>query len=146
MATTPHLEGTGTVTVKGLMTFIRSDIPSVRREELESPSIEMTCIEITLSRRKWAIISLYRPQRTGTNVFLSELTDSLDVVINRYDNILILGDLNIDLMDPNDQGFNNLIDFCDVFDLTNLINFDTCATNHSSSINRRYLDKSQRMF
>ena len=95
----------------GLMTFIRSDIPSAKREELESPSIEMTYIEITLSRRKWAIISLYRPQRTSTNVFLSELTDSLDVIINRYDNILILGDLNIDLMDPNDQGFNNLIDF-----------------------------------
>ena len=95
----------------------------------------MTCIEITLSRRKWAIISLYRPQRTSTNVFLSELTDSLDVIINRYDNILILGDLNIDLMDPNDQGFNNLIDFCEIFDLTNLINFDTSVTkNHSSSI------------
>ena len=117
------------------MTFIRSDIPSARREELESPSIEMTCIEITLSRRKWAIISLYRPQRTSTNAFLSELTDSLDIIINRYDNILILGDLNIDLMDPNDQGFNNLIDFCEIFDLTNLINFDTCVTkNHSSSI------------
>ena len=34
-----------------LITFIRSDIPSVRREEFESSSIEMTCIEITLSRR-----------------------------------------------------------------------------------------------
>ena len=66
---------------------------------------------------------------------MSELIDSLDVIINRYDNILILGDLNIDLMDPNDQGFNNLIDFCEIFDLTNLINFDTCVTkNHSSSI------------
>ena len=64
-----------------------------------------------ISRRKWAIILLYRPQRTSTNVSLLELTDSLDVIINRYDNILILGDLNIDLMDPNDQGFNNLIDF-----------------------------------
>ena len=30
---------------------------------------------------------------------------------NRYDNILISGDLNIDPMDPNDQGFKNLIDF-----------------------------------
>ena len=37
-------------------------------------------------------------------------------------------------MDLNDQGFNNLIDFCEIFDLTNLINFDTCVTkNHSSS-------------
>ena len=117
------------------MTFIRSDIPSVRREEFESPSIEMTCIEITLSRRKWAIISLYRTQRTSTTVFLSELTDSLDVIINRYDNIFILGHLNIDLMDPNDQGFNSLIDFCEIFYLTNLIHFDTCVTkNHSSSI------------
>ena len=38
-------------------------------------------------------------------------------------------------MDPNDQGFNNLIDFCEIFDLTNLINFDTRVTKkHSSSI------------
>ena len=65
----------------------------------------------------------------------SKLTDSLDVIVNRYDNVLILGDLNIDLMDQNDQGFSNLIDFCESFDLTNLINFDTCVTkNHSSSI------------
>ena len=128
------------------MTFIRSDILSARREELESLSIEMTCIEITLSWRKWAIISLHRPQRTSTNIFLSELTDSLDVRINRYDNMLILGDLNIDLMDPNDQGFNNLIDFCEIFDLTNLINFDTCVTKKPFIVNRRYLDKSQRMF
>ena len=73
--------------------------------------------------------------RTSINVFLSKLTDSLDVIINRYDNILILRDLNIDLMDPNDQEFNNLIDFCEIFDVTNQINFDIYVTrNHSSSI------------
>ena len=38
-------------------------------------------------------------------------------------------------MNPNDQGFNNLIDFCEIFYLTNLINFDTCVTKiHSSSV------------
>ena len=95
----------------GLMAFIRSDIPSVRREELESPSIEMTCIESTFRRENWQSYCCTGLKETSTNVSLLELTGSLDVIINRYDNILILGDLNIDLMDPNDQGFNNLIDF-----------------------------------
>ena len=88
----------------GLMTFIKSDIPSRRREQFESAHIEMTCVEITISKRKWAVISVYRPPRSSINTFFSELTKFLDIIIDNYDNLLILGDLNIDSSDSQDQG------------------------------------------
>ena len=119
----------------GLMTFIKSDIPSRRREQFESTHIEMTCVEITISKRKWAVISVYRPPRSSINTFFSELTKFLDIIIDNYDNLLILGDLNIDSSDSQDQGINAFHDFCDVFDLRNLIKGKTCITKkHSSSI------------
>ena len=46
-----------------------------------------------------------------------------------------MGDLNIDFSDSQDQGINAFHDFCDVFDLSNLIKGKTCITKkHSSSI------------
>ena len=45
MAITPPFRRVRDCQGGGLMTFIRSDIPSVRREELESP-IEMACTPI----------------------------------------------------------------------------------------------------
>ena len=119
----------------GLMTFIKSDIPSRRREQFESTHIKMTCVEITISKRKWAVISVYRPPRSSINTFFSELTKFLDIIIDNYENLLILGDLNIDSSDSQDQGINAFHDFCDVFDLRNLIKGKTCITKkHSSSI------------
>ena len=48
---------------------------------------------------------------------------------------MILGDLNIDSSESQDQGINTFHDFCDVFDLSNLIKGETCTTKkHSSSI------------
>ena len=119
----------------GLMTFIKSHIPSRRREQFESTHIEMTCVEITISKRKWAVISVYRTPRSSINTFFSELTKFLDIIIDNYENLLILGDLNIDSSDSQDQGINAFHDFCDVFDLRNLIKGKTCITKkHSSSI------------
>ena len=57
-------------------TFIRSDIPSVRYQNY-------------LFRRKWAIISLYRPQRTSIRIFFVRTDRLIRPIINRYDNTLI---------------------------------------------------------
>ena len=96
------------------MTFIKSDISSRRREQFESTRIEMTRIEITISKRKWAAISVYRPSKSSVSTFFSELTKSLDIIIYNYDNLLILGRIHIDSSDSQDQGLNTFHDFCDL--------------------------------
>ena len=55
-----------------------------------------------------------------------------------------MGDLNIDSSVSQDQGINAFHDFCDVFDLSNLIKGKTCMTKkHSSSIDVILTNKKQ---
>ena len=52
-----------------------------------------------------------------------------------YDNVIVMGDINIDLHDPNSGGLGNLIALCETYNLKNLIKTKTCFTkNHTSSI------------
>ena len=43
-----------------------------------------------------------------------------------YDNIVLTGDLNIDLLDPSKDISNHLSDLLDVFNLKNIVNEPTC--------------------
>ena len=58
---------------------------------------ETICIEVTISRKKWCIIFVYRPPHSNNKkVLFSELTTSLYQATNKYDNIIVMGDVNID--------------------------------------------------
>ena len=81
------------------------------------------------------IYSIYRPPNTNKETFFSDLSTSLNRALDRYDNIIVMGDINIDTHNEKDPGFVKLASFCDVFGLSNLVTSKTCFTkNHSSSI------------
>ena len=68
-------------------------------------------------------------------VFFSELSDSINKMIVKYNNIILMGDINIDSVDKKSPGFKNLMDFKDTFGLSNLIKQKTCFfKDHESSI------------
>ena len=46
--------------------------------------------------------------------------------VNNYDNILIAGNLNIDLSECNGQNDNHFSELIDIFNLTNLVKNKTC--------------------
>ena len=53
----------------------------------------------------------------------------------KYENIVIMGDINIDTDNDKAAGLNKMSEFCDIFDLDNLIRGNTCVTvGHASSI------------
>ena len=53
----------------------------------------------------------------------------------KYENIVIMGDINIDMDNDKAAGLNKMSEFCDIFDLDNLIRGNTCITiGHASSI------------
>ena len=59
----------------------------------------------------------------------------INKALDKYDNVMIMGDINIDTHDIQHPGYTKLISFCDVFGLSNLVKDKTCFTkNHSSSI------------
>ena len=52
-------------------------------------------------------------------LFFSEISDGLDKIVNRY--IYLYGDLNIDLLDPDQKHSRHFSLLEETYDLTNLI-------------------------
>ena len=48
----------------------------------------------------------------GRNIFLRSLT--LNCALDRYSNIIVIGDINIDTQNITDPGFDELASFCDM--------------------------------
>ena len=78
-------------------------------------------MELTLSKKKWATFFVYRPQSENISGFFDKLANSTDRAINIYENVVIMGDININTQDHQSQGINKTFDFCDIFGLQNLI-------------------------
>ena len=68
----------------------------------------------------------YRPESINRDIFFQEVKLTIDKAINKYENILFKGDLNIDISTPNHDKKHLLEDLCDTYDLTNIIKEKTC--------------------
>ena len=56
--------------------------------------------------------------------------------LSKYDNVIIMGDFNIDVKDKTNPNFGKFSDFCVTFSMSNLVKDDTCFTkNYKSCIN-----------
>ena len=55
------------------------------------------------------------------------MNETLSKAVNSYKNILVIGDLNIDVSDPDKDRNNHLSDFVDTLSPSNLINRKTCC-------------------
>ena len=65
--------------------------------------------------------------------FFEEMTTLLTKVTSIYENIIVMGDFNIDIKCKGVDS-NNLSDFCDLFHLTNIVKCDTCFTKTHASL------------
>ena len=109
----------------GLIEYVRKGLICKRIAKYERKYNECICSEITFSKKKWAIFSIYRPPHVeNLTDFLEEMTISLTKVTPNYENILVMGDFNIDIKCKGTDS-SNLCDFCDLFHLTNIVKFDT---------------------
>ena len=80
----------------GLMIFIKQGVHVKRIKKFELETAESICLETTISRRKWIMFSIYRPQSFNLQRFFQELEISVDKATSAYDNVIIMGDINID--------------------------------------------------
>ena len=120
----------------GLIEYTRKGIINKRKTEFELKSFSSICSELTINKIKWLVLSFYRkPYGKNIDLFFSELTMSMNIAICKYDNIVIIGDINIDSDSELTSDFEKLSSFCDIFSFKNLIKDKTCFThNHQSSI------------
>ena len=110
----------------GILVYIKKGIPSKRLKSLEPQGIESIFIEITIGKQKWCVISFYRSEDVKVDDFFNILSKSLDQAYNAYNNVILMGDININSFDKNAAKFKKLALFCDTFDLYNLIKSPTC--------------------
>ena len=63
-------------------------------------------------------------------MFSNEWNLSLNQCVNKYDNIIVMGDLNIDISDKRKDNNNFLSYLCDTFSLQNIIAGKTWHKNN----------------
>ena len=105
----------------GILLYIRDDILS--RLLSNSDKTEIIFAEINFRKKKWLICASYSPHKSNISNHLHHLGKGLDNYIGNYDNILLLGDFNSEFSEP------CLNDFCDIYNLKNLVKEPTCYKN-----------------
>ena len=121
----------------GVCTYIRSDIPNRRLTDIESVDLELIVNEVTINKERWIIIAAYRPQTTEVNMFLDEMQNVVDRSLTKSTNIIITGDLNLNLLDMRSESSPGmkLKNCMAIFDCQNMVRDPTCfAGNEPTSI------------
>ena len=84
----------------GKLVFIKNSLTAKRVKDLERKVSETTCIELTISKKKWCILFAYKPPKQNNVLFFQEISNSLNQVINKYENVLLVDDLYFSLPKP----------------------------------------------
>ena len=108
----------------GLLFYVKNDIIC---KEINVPNlpldIECLFIEIKIHKSKYIFIGGYNPRKENIDYFLNHISKELDKILPKYDNILLLGDLN------STEDENHLKYFIEAYNLKNLIRKPTCFKN-----------------
>ena len=112
----------------GILIYIREDIPCRDLAKYSfsnnaSSIFEGIFLEINLRKTKWLLFGGYNPMKINIDSYLQTLSSILDKHLPKYDNIILLGDFNAEIVDSSMQ------QFCEAYHLTNLIKDPTCFKN-----------------
>ena len=119
----------------GKILYAKEGLIAKRILEYENINIETICIGITISKRKWCLTFAYRPpyQNIKATLFM-ELNKSLCNIARKYENILIIGNLNINYDNlKKADAHSHLSYLCDTFSLSNLVNGVTCVKSQNNT-------------
>ena len=108
---------------EGIMLYVREDIPSKLLPNNQDSEIENVFVEINLRSKKWLICGTYNLKTSHINNHLQLLSEGFNQYFSKYDNIIALGDFNVEMSNT------HLQEFSATFSLTNLIKESTCFKN-----------------
>ena len=83
----------------GLLVYVNEDMPSKLLKYKLPDDIQVLPIEINLRKSKWLLVPLYRPPVKHKVEFNKHLSKLIDHYADVYDNILLLGDFNMEESD-----------------------------------------------
>ena len=83
-------------------------------KNLETEISETLFLELNISNKKWAVAFAYKPPNSSNKTLY-------------LDNILLIGDFNINIPSNRLETWKHLKDFSDIFSRTSLVNTATCC-------------------
>ena len=104
----------------GILMYVRDDIPC-KLIPMRNSTIDIFFTELKLRKKKWFLCCSYNPHRRFISNDLIDI--GLDLLSTDYDNILLLGDFNVEFEN------NFLKEFCDLYEMKSLIRVPTCYKN-----------------
>ena len=82
----------------GLTEYVGKGLICKALEDTLNLNSETILSEITIKNNKWVIFSAYRPPcNSNIKTFLGDLSNLLNKYLSKYDNVIIMGDFNIDV-------------------------------------------------
>ena len=84
---------------------------------------ESIFIELKIRNKKWLVFKGYNPKTEYIRTYLDQVGQSLNLLIKKFENIIMLGDFNAQITNI------NIKDFCDTYGLKHLITKPTCFKN-----------------
>lgn len=113
----------------GVCIYIHESYKTKELTNISHPSLEMTWVQITLRKRIVSVGCLYRPPNECTK-FWSLLDETLEPLQGH--DIILMGDLNVNTMDPKDSQLQHLNSINHSHQLHNIIKLPTRITATSS--------------
>ena len=108
----------------GILLYVKHYISSRLLTDHRLPdNVECLFTEINIRNKKWLLCCSYNPHKNNTLDHISYLSKDLGSYVSHYNNILFLGDFN---SQPSE---NYVIDFFNVYNLSNLVEEPTCFKN-----------------
>ena len=83
----------------GVLLYVREDIPSKLLQFKYDNDIECIIVEISINKRKWLILGLYNAKGPGITNCLKYISKNLDHYFSFYENIIVLGNFNVEITD-----------------------------------------------
>lgn len=116
-------------TCGGVAAYMRSDIVGYRRNGLEFKHIEGIHIKVNVNGTKWLLFGAYKPSSMSDELFETDCTLGLDILSEKYERNILLGDLNFDMLNTSKSRTLNSI--CDILYLSNTVKEPTCFSVNS---------------
>ena len=74
--------------VRGIIVFVRDDIPCKKIDVRTPEGIEALFLEINLRHTKWLLCGCYHPPSQNDAYFYQNLSNCLDLFSNKYTNLI----------------------------------------------------------
>ena len=107
----------------GILLYVREDIPCKIIKTETDAYYEGFFIEINLRKKKWLLSCSYNSHKNNIGTHLQIIAKTLDKLIASYDNIILLGDFNVE---PEEA---KMSEFLNMYSLKNLVSQKTCFKN-----------------